>query len=243
VQPAGGIDDDDIGAAGDRRLDPVEGHGRRIGPVLVFDDVGADPLRPYGQLFDRSGAKGITGHQQDRPAGGAIAVRQFADRRRLADAVHADDEDDLRRVTVRRRRRFRQELAHRPLDHPAELVGIADLADLAPPPLEQGLGRLHADVGAEQHLLDPGQPGIAIAGARPGIDQPPGEVAAGAGQTQHPRVATRRRCDRALGRSAARSYRLPSRQRNGGERPDRHRRPDGDQGNEKLMALHAPAVS
>jgi hypothetical protein len=65
VETPGGVDDDDVGLARDRRLDAVERHRRRIGPVLVLHDVGADPLGPCRELFDGGGAKGVAGDQDD----------------------------------------------------------------------------------------------------------------------------------------------------------------------------------
>jgi hypothetical protein len=78
-------------------------------------------------------------------------VRELADRRRLAGAVDADDEDHRRAVVHVERRRV--------AEHPRDLVRqrLAEVADLlprleAPDELRR---RGHADVGGEERLLEP----------------------------------------------------------------------------------------
>jgi hypothetical protein len=51
VQPAGGVDDDDVAPARLRRFDRVVGDGRRVAAALTADEVGARPLCPDLELF------------------------------------------------------------------------------------------------------------------------------------------------------------------------------------------------
>ena len=55
-------------------------------------------MRPaqVGQLLDGRGAERVGGGEEDLRAAGLEALRELGDRRRLARAVDADDEDDGR---------------------------------------------------------------------------------------------------------------------------------------------------
>ena len=52
MQPAGGIDDHQVLAAGARRLDGVEGHRSRVSPGLVCHHLDLCPLSPEPELLD-----------------------------------------------------------------------------------------------------------------------------------------------------------------------------------------------
>ena len=84
--------------------------------------------------------------------------RELADRRGLAAAVDADDQqhERLRRREVDGRRRQRQDLGRAPAQERPDRVGIGQLAarQRAADLLEQLLAGAHADVGGQQHLLD-----------------------------------------------------------------------------------------
>ena len=67
----------------------------------MLDDGYADAVRPDGQLFRRCRTEGIAGGEHDRFPLLLVILGQFADSRRLADAVDADDEDDPRPVCFR----------------------------------------------------------------------------------------------------------------------------------------------
>ncbi len=68
VQPAGGVDDQDVGAARRRRLDRVEHHRGGIGAGRLADDLDADPLPPRLQLLDGRGPERV-GRGQERRGG------------------------------------------------------------------------------------------------------------------------------------------------------------------------------
>src|SRR6185503_5449698 len=94
VQAARGVDDDHVGAALAPAGDGVEGHGAGIRALGPLDDVHAGALAPALELLDGGGAERVGGADHD-PAVERLAQvpGELADRRRLARAVDADDED------------------------------------------------------------------------------------------------------------------------------------------------------
>ena len=90
MQPAGGVDEQDIDAAAFRRLHAVEDHRRGIGAGLMFDDIDADVAAPGVELLDGGGAESIAGDQQYFFAIVAVLGGEFADGGGLADAVDAE---------------------------------------------------------------------------------------------------------------------------------------------------------
>ena len=96
MQTAGRIGDEDILAAGLRRLQGVVQDRRGIGPVRLHDQVGPAAAAPDFQLFDCGGTKGVRRRDDGALAGPAVAVGQLADGRRLADAVDAHHQDHMR---------------------------------------------------------------------------------------------------------------------------------------------------
>ena len=96
VEPSGGVDDDEIVVAllgGSQR---VENDGGRIGAGFLHDDLNPQASRPDFQLLVRCRPKGVGCTKQGAAALLTEVVRKLGDGRRLADSVHADDEDDLR---------------------------------------------------------------------------------------------------------------------------------------------------
>ena len=81
----------------------------------------------------------------------AELLRELADRRRLAGAVDADDEDHARLRADVQRRRLAEQLRDLLRERLAE---IAELAAGLEPANELG-GGAHADVAADQRLLEP----------------------------------------------------------------------------------------
>ena len=106
VQAAGGVDDDDVRAARDGRVERVVDDGAGVGARRR----GRRPGRRRGR--PRSGAgrwrrRGTCRRRRGAPSRPSrrVAARELADRRRLAGAVDADDEDDRRPARDRRLRR------------------------------------------------------------------------------------------------------------------------------------------
>ena len=79
-----------------RLLDAVEDDPGRIAAFLAGDDRRADAVSPDLQLLDRGGAEGVAGGEEDAVILFLQPVGELADRRRLARAVDADDEDHVR---------------------------------------------------------------------------------------------------------------------------------------------------
>ena len=101
LQPAGRVDDDDVGAAVLRRHDSVEGEAGGIGAGRARYHLGAGALAPNLELLDRRGAEGVAGGEHDFLAAIAVELGELADRRGLAAAVdtdHQKHEGLMRRV-------------------------------------------------------------------------------------------------------------------------------------------------
>ena len=96
MQAAGRIHQNNIHPTGDGGFYGIKGDGRRVGLVLVLDDVGTGPIGPDAQLFDRCRPKGVRRRNEDFLAVPAIACRKLADRRRFSDPVDPDDHDNFR---------------------------------------------------------------------------------------------------------------------------------------------------
>ena len=96
VQAAGGVDEDDVAAARLARGDRVEHDRGRIGAALRADEIHAGARRPDLQLLDRRGAERVGRADERRQPRVLDHPRQLADRRRLAGAVDADDQHDVR---------------------------------------------------------------------------------------------------------------------------------------------------
>ena len=94
MQAAGGVDNDDVHAARLCRLNGVEHHGGGVGALLVLDDLHAGALRPDGELVGGRCAERVRRREEHTVALLLELGGKLADRRRLADAVDADDEHD-----------------------------------------------------------------------------------------------------------------------------------------------------
>ena len=206
VQASGGVGDDEVGAAGDRRVEGIEHDRPGIRAWRVGDDRDAGAIRPDPELVDGRGAERVRRGEDDRPALAEVARGELADRRRLARAVDADDEDD-RRPAGRRGRGVPVEVA---LDEQGGEFG-ADrrlrAAGLAATPgaLDEVDGEGGTDVAGDEDLLDV-VPARIVA-----------EEAAELGDQPGPGPSTRRRraCapGRRPGRRSGRTARTPARAR------------------------------
>ena len=95
MQATGGVDDDDVGLLGNGALHGVIGHSGGVGAHLVLDHGNAHAVAPDLQLLVGSGTVGVGSAQHHLVAGLFELVGQLADGRRLANAVHAHDHDDI----------------------------------------------------------------------------------------------------------------------------------------------------
>ncbi len=109
-------------------------------------------------MLDRGGAERVAGDEQEFLAFAAEFGGELADRRRLAGAVHADDENDeglllridLERLGDRRQNPFdlgRENGLHL-ID--IDILVIAALADFVANPQCRG----NAEIGADQHVFE-----------------------------------------------------------------------------------------
>ena len=159
VEATGGVGEDHVDPARLPGLDRVEEDGARVLAGLRLDDLAARALGPGRELLDRGGAVGVAGGEQHRQAGLLLQVPgELADRRRLAGAVDADDQDQRRPLLdVEADAVAAAELGEQ-LDQPgADCVTALELAalDLGLEPADDVGGRPGADVGHDQGLLKP----------------------------------------------------------------------------------------
>ena len=97
VQPSCSIDEDDVTAARPAGSEGVEDDGGGIRALAGTDHVHTRAIGPDLELVDGRGAESV-GRADDRRLPLALQlIRELANRRRLAGAVDADDEDDARR--------------------------------------------------------------------------------------------------------------------------------------------------
>ena len=130
--------------------------------------IGARALRDHGhvvafapdlQLLDRGRAERVAGGEHHLAALGGVAVRELADRRGLAGAVDADDQDHerlVRRIDDERLRDGLQDLEHGRAQRGEQRVQVAEFLALhaAAQRAQDLLGGLDADVGGDQARLE-----------------------------------------------------------------------------------------
>ena len=158
MQPAGGIDQQRVGADRLGALQRLVGKRAGIAAIGGADAVGARARGPDLELRHRGGAERVAGRDHDLAALAAEAFGELADGGRLAAAVHTDDQRDMRAA----RRIEREGPGHRRQDR-GDVVGQRALdrvhLDLAFPfALAQLSHQLRRDAGAQiggdQRLLE-----------------------------------------------------------------------------------------
>src|SRR6185436_5142638 len=156
VKPAGGVHDQDLRAAGLRRLHRVEGHRRGIGPGPLAHDRDVDPLAPALELVDGRRAERVARAQDDGVPVLAEPPRELAAGGRLAGAVDADDEHDRGLgIEVERRSGAGQRLAEMvPQRAPRIAVGEASGARLLPDLLHECFGGVETEIGLKEQRLE-----------------------------------------------------------------------------------------
>ena len=156
VQPTGRVHEHDVGTPGLGGLHRVEHDGAGVRPLLGADDVGSGSIGPHLQLGDGAGTEGVPRRHENLATRLGVALRQFADRRRLANAVDAHHEHHVgpcRQVTgveafATGQDRFQFGAKH------VEDIGVWCLARTDSQPVDDGQGRVHAHVGTDQDLFD-----------------------------------------------------------------------------------------
>ena len=147
MQAAGGVDDHHVAAGADR----VVGDRGRVGAVLAADEARAGTPGPDLELLLGGGAEGVGGAEGHLAAVLAQLLGELADRRRLAGAVDADDEDHRRALSDlergRRPKERRDLLGQRGVEVGEVLPGLETPDELG--------RRANADVRAEQRFLEP----------------------------------------------------------------------------------------
>src|SRR5438552_4692907 len=157
LQAAGGVDDQHVGAGLFRLLEGIISEAGGVGAELAGDDRRLGALAPDLQLLNRGSAEGVAGRpHHPTPAFGQLG-RQLADGRRLAGAVDADDQDDVRLVAEVELER----LGDRGQDffdfrghHRADFrIGNIFAVTAGGERVGDAQRRLDAEIGADQHIL------------------------------------------------------------------------------------------
>ena len=157
MQTARRVAENHIHAARLRRRDRIEHDRRRVRAFALPDDVGMGALRPDLELIGRRRAERIARAEQDLFARLMELICDLADRRRLADAVHTDDQHDRRLCG-----QIQRAVAH--VQHVAQHLTqrLARLRHGLDPPVAHhkaqplhGLDRrVHAEIGEDQPFFE-----------------------------------------------------------------------------------------
>ena len=183
MEAAGRVGDDEVGVAGHRGVEGVEDDRARVSAWRVGDDIDPGPVGPDAKLVDRRRAERVGGGEDDAPTLALVARGEFADGRRLAGPVDADDEDD--RGTAldgpgglpAGRIAWCEEVGELGADGPLGSTGIAPLASSG----DEVDRQRRADVAGDERLLDV-LPGL-LPPARERCAKPGGEARPGALET------------------------------------------------------------
>ena len=95
MEAAGGVDDDDVGAAGLGGADGVVGYAGGVAAHFLLHDGHADALAPDDELLYGGRTEGVGGAEHDAQSGLLELVGELADGGGLAHSVHADYHDDV----------------------------------------------------------------------------------------------------------------------------------------------------
>ena len=161
-------------------------------------------LGPHAELLAGRGPEGVAGGHDHLVPAADLALAQLADGGGLAHAVDADEQPHRRRLR-RRSAGIRSKPDSRALSsvlqRVEQLLGVGEPLGLDPGPqrVEQLGGRLDADVGPDQRLLEL-VPGLVVDPA-PGPDR--AEVARAAGPRALPSRSRKRGLDGRLGSAGA----------------------------------------
>ena len=88
MQPPGGVHQNHVGVPGLGGGCGVKDHGGGVRPLVLFDDVHAGPVGPYGQLVGGGGTEGVSGTEEF----GAQLAADLSDGGGLAHPVHPDEQ-------------------------------------------------------------------------------------------------------------------------------------------------------
>ena len=160
VQTAGGVAEHEIDRAGSGPLDGVEDDGARIAALVAAHEFGTAALGPGAELLDGRGAERVAGGHQHRAPESSLLGADLADGRRLADAVDPDEQPDVRarpaassKCSERSAPDRRATISACSASSSCAGSVISFAFTLARKPAEQVIGHPHADVGAQQRLL------------------------------------------------------------------------------------------
>ncbi len=94
VQPAGGVDDQDVGLTGLAGADGVVDYRSWVGPRLVMDNVHPYPFAPDFELVYSRGPESVRRPKDDLFALSLVITGQFSDGGGLTRTVNPDYQND-----------------------------------------------------------------------------------------------------------------------------------------------------
>ena len=152
MQPSCGIDEDGIAPLRLSRRDAVEHHGRGIGTLARANQIHARTASPDFQLLHRRRAKRVCGDDERLLSRRLQQLRKLSDRRGLAGSIDADDQHDVRSMSVRRQgRHCRKDGADLILDGISQALAACGLLLDGH---DNAIGRRDADVGHDEQLFE-----------------------------------------------------------------------------------------
>ena len=155
LQAASGIGDQHVSPAGAGSLDGVINDGSGVGTGVLGNHRNVVALTPHLQLLDGGSTEGIASGQHHALALGLELLGQLADGGGLADAVHADHQDDVRLlagVDHQGLLDLGQHLAHILFEQTVERLGVLELLAVRVlyQPLDDAGGGVDAKIGGQQ---------------------------------------------------------------------------------------------
>ncbi len=138
--------------------DGVVGDGGGIAAPLAADEPCVGALGPDLELLLGRGAERVGGADRDLATALAEALRELADRGRLAGAVDPDDEDHGRLVRDVERRRLAEQRGDLLRERGLQLGQVLPRLEAA----NQLRRRPDADVGVDERLLEPLPRGVVL---------------------------------------------------------------------------------
>ena len=158
MQTPGGVDEQDIRTSRDRGPGGVEGDGGGVRTLISLDEINPQSLRPDFELGDGPGSEGVGGGEENTAPLIAEGLGNLGDAGGLAGPVDARDENNRRDFGGGGKGAIhggetRLEGCLEKVDRilaPGDFTGGEGLTQL----LDDGDGRLHADVGLDEVILD-----------------------------------------------------------------------------------------
>ena len=159
VEPAGGVDDDHVGADLLAMGEGTESDGGRVRFGLPADEIGSDPIGPRLELLGCPGPERVGRPENDPLAFRGQSMRQLGNGRCLAGPVDPHDDHECRRAVGPERPVPTREQIDQFV--PEGVVGGGRVCRAASPdPLDDGGGGGYPDIAGDEGLFELGPEGL-----------------------------------------------------------------------------------